>query len=412
MLASIYKKIIEFKVGNEDSDHIIKRKKLVNFLAFIGSIIYLTYTIIFIVADMPLHASINFGACILTFGSYFLLSYLNNKNLAWFCIFYLLPFLGLFPFIYLYGNIGVEYYTFPLLIMYIFVESDRKKHYFYIASIFLFFLFSKLIIKYHPVGKEWLFLAEKFYIPNIAFSFILSSSFILIFKDEILKNHNKVKKFSDELEGKYIEEKQRLKQIEHLSKELNHRVKNNLQIISSLINLELSKDLSNDNNNILKDINNKIISLALVHQKLHQSDKGYIISLSAYASELIYFIVQSFNESSKIKTNLEIDELKINIEDAVHIGLILNELVTNAVKYGLTNKDLIIKLRIEEQDGHLNIHFKDNGRGFPKQFKIQENDSFGLGFINNLVQSYNGTIKTSNSNGAMLFISLNIAAFK
>jgi two-component sensor histidine kinase len=184
-----------------------------------------------------------------------------------------------------------------------------------------------------------------------------------------------------------------------------------LQIISSLINLQLSKDIGDNSYGILKDINNKIISLALVHQKLHKTETGHTVNLNEYTYELIQYILQSFSEINKIDTHIEIEELKTGIEDTVHIGLILNELTTNAIKYGKTNEGLNLELTITEKNNLLTILFADHGKGFQKDFKIDGNDSFGLGFIQSMIQSYNGSLKIENNNGAKITITLKLETY-
>ena len=404
---TFFRNIIEFNTDSKEPAYLVKREKLTNYLTLIGSSVYLFYGFIFIVLRYPFDALLNFGVCIVLFGGYFVLSYYQKVKLARFFLFYLLPILGFLPFTFRYGNIGAEYYTFALLIMFIFLEDKRSHHYLYLAFCILLFFGSKFIIASHPVAPHLQSLAEKCYVPNIIFSFLLSASFILLFKKEISHKHQKITNVSKQLEQKYLEERNRLEQIEFLSNELNHRVKNNLQIITSIINIQLSQYTTPESYQALINIRNKILSMSLIHQKLIKTEKGYLVSLDNYLNNLIDNILDNINKEFSIRKRVRLEPIKIHMEDAVHMGLIVNELITNSIKHANNNNHAVsLKVDLARKDDIIILKVKDNGSGFPPNYDLEKSNSFGLTFIYQLVQSYRGHMSIQNKNGAEVTIDL------
>lgn len=195
-----------------------------------------------------------------------------------------------------------------------------------------------------------------------------------------------------------------LKEKEILLKEVNHRVKNNLQIITSLLQMQTGKSNNDEVKEILTETEGRVRSMALVHQKLYESSNVSSIYIKEYTEQLIQHIKSSFGKENRF-FNIEIkaDAIALNIQTALPIGLIINELVTNAFKYGL------------DQDGHGRIyigfelhqdHFvkfilRDSGPGLPENFDLDNTKSLGLRLVNILTRQLDGTLNTSNSNGAL-----------
>jgi len=179
-----------------------------------------------------------------------------------------------------------------------------------------------------------------------------------------------------------------------LLKEIHHRVKNNLQIISSLIGLQLGQIEDPKIVNILRSNQDRIRSMALVHESLYQSGNFANIDFGNYLKYLVFHLIQSYGIDQKyIKINLDIGKLFFKIDTAIPLGLLINELITNCIKHAFSTKGGNIFLELNEQGKNKYIlKVKDDGVGFPKDFDIKNVTTFGLTLINNLVLQINGNI--------------------
>ena len=135
------------------------------------------------------------------------------------------------------------------------------------------------------------------------------------------------KKVSDQIEGS-------LREKEVLLREIHHRVKNNLQIISSLLNLQVGFTADKKTNEILEESKNRVKSMALIHEKLYQTKNFTSLDIHEFITELINNLFNSYGtETSDIKLDLQIENVNINADQAVYVGLIVNELVSNSLKH-------------------------------------------------------------------------------
>jgi two-component system, sensor histidine kinase PdtaS len=190
---------------------------------------------------------------------------------------------------------------------------------------------------------------------------------------------------------------------ETLLKEIHHRVKNNLQIISSLLNLQSQNVKNKKAIEAFSESQRRLYSIALVHQKLYQNDNLAKINVKEYLEDLVETIHQSFNSKAKsVNYHLNIADVNLDVDTAVPLGLILNELVTNAYKYAFNKVNegtLFIDLNKEEE--HLyTLTVKDNGPGLPENLNLDESESLGLKLVNILVKQLEGTIDVKSNNGA------------
>lgn len=184
-----------------------------------------------------------------------------------------------------------------------------------------------------------------------------------------------------------------------LSKELFHRVKNNLQVVSGLLSLQSKRVKDEDAKNIFKETTQRIKSIALIHEKLYQSNNLEIIDFKDYTISLIDDIKETF-KGNDIEFNVVCDSIKITLEKAVPIGLIINEILTNSVKYAfdsdMQNKTINVKMYQDNKDSFI-LEVCDNGKGIDI-----ENLEQGFGFI--LIQTLavhqlKGTVEYFNKNG-------------
>lgn len=197
-----------------------------------------------------------------------------------------------------------------------------------------------------------------------------------------------------------------LEEKEILLKEIHHRVKNNLQVISSLLYLQ-SRNIQDDAiKSIFGESQMRVRSLALVHEKLYQSSDFSKIDFSDYIKNLLSHIRSSYKTTSEfIEIILELEKVYLSVDKAVPLGLILNELLSNSFKYafpenskdGLDRKFILIKLETVDENKLL-LLVSDNGVGVPDDFNINKSNSLGLKIVSSLVSQIEGDLIIKNKN--------------
>ncbi len=224
------------------------------------------------------------------------------------------------------------------------------------------------------------------------FSFlsVLFSIYILggVLGKNLLKAHHNLYKSKKEIE-------ERIKEKETLLREVHHRVKNNLQTVSSLLNLQ-SRTLDDDQvKDLIRSSQNRVISMAMVHEMLYMRDDLSKIEYRSYVRELSDYLVKSLKGTDhQIQLLIDIPDISLGIDTAIPLGLLINEAITNSLKYGILNDEsgvISIKL-IREDDNNLVLLIGDDGRGFPDTINYKTTKSLGLKLIHNLTRQLNGTI--------------------
>lgn len=209
---------------------------------------------------------------------------------------------------------------------------------------------------------------------------------------------------TDITERKKAEEqlKKSLKEKDLLIKEIHHRVKNNLQIISSL--LELQETYVKEDNtavNVLHESQNRVLSMAMIHEMLYQSKDLNHINFSDYIRNLVSNLLTSYTVKTNITPLINVDKTFLNIETSIPLGLIISELISNSLKYAFPDDktgELSISLKSDNKEYKLII--SDNGIGFPEDIDIRNVEStLGLRLVNSLVKQIDGTIKLDRSQG-------------
>ena len=205
-------------------------------------------------------------------------------------------------------------------------------------------------------------------------------------------------------ERKQAEEqiKASLQEKEVLLKEIHHRVKNNLQIISSLLNLQAEYLKDNQALEVFKDSQNRIESMALIHEKLYQSQDLAKINFADYIQDLVTNLFYSYNvNSSAINLKMNVEEVFLAIDAAIPCGLIINELISNSLKYAFPQRETgeicIAFCSIEANLFTLTI--SDNGVGFAQDFDFQATESLGLRLVKGLTHQLQGNIDFISYNG-------------
>jgi len=193
-----------------------------------------------------------------------------------------------------------------------------------------------------------------------------------------------------------------LREKEVLLQEIHHRVKNNLQVISSLLDLQ-SQQLNEPHLvEMFRNSRNRVKSMALVHEKLYESKSFAKVSFSEYIETLVMNLLVVYEEkSNQIDLELKLDEVALTIDTAIPCGLIINELVSNALKYAFPNQTRgTISITFNAQENkHYTLVVKDNGIGLPPDFNFHTVKSLGLQLVKILASQLEGTVQVDGSSG-------------
>ena len=199
-----------------------------------------------------------------------------------------------------------------------------------------------------------------------------------------------------------------LQEKEILLQEIHHRVKNNLQIVSSLLDLQSDSIQEPATLELFRESQNRVKSMALVHEKLYQSKDFTRINFAEYVENLISYLFRAYGVSEDhIYLELDIAQVTLNIDTAIPCGLIVSELVSNALKYAFLDnlQGLIsISLRSDESNNFLLI-VKDDGRGMPTDFDFKSVKSLGLQLVNILTKQLKGTLELDRHDGTEFRVS-------
>ncbi len=212
-----------------------------------------------------------------------------------------------------------------------------------------------------------------------------------------LQKSNEEQKIAEEQIMTSLQEK------EILLREIHHRVKNNMQIISSLLEHQLENFQDKRIVDIFKDSQNRISSMSLVHEKLYQSSDLRKINFREYIYDLISSLFQSYEiNAGNTKLNINAEEIFMDIDLAIPAGLIINELVTNSLKYafaGGMKGEITISLR-NADDNMIELIVGDNGIGLPKAFDFRNTNSLGLHLVTILTENQlHGSIQLMQDKG-------------
>lgn len=201
-----------------------------------------------------------------------------------------------------------------------------------------------------------------------------------------------------------------LKEKEVLLKEIHHRVKNNLGIVSGLLQMQVRRARDSASRAILQDSQNRIASIALVHEKLYRSENFANIDFSQYLQDLTIYLFDSYNVSSnQITLDVQVESISLEIETAIPCGLIVNELVSNALKHAFPgSRTGKIQVRLAPSDTPIGdgqphrlftLVVQDNGVGFPNDFDLDSTQTLGISLVQGLVAQIRGALEINDQHG-------------
>ena len=279
------------------------------------------------------------------------------------------------------------------------------------------------------VNKDYSFRAEKYSEDELGslterFNEMLSQ--IQYRDEELQKAHDeleeRVKERTKELENEITIRKRGEEQIktslrekEVLLKEIHHRVKNNLQVICSLLHLQSRKIKDQEALELFKESQNRVKSMALIHEKLYRSEDFANINFAEYIKSLTTHLLQTYRtKGSPINLKINVEEISLTIETAIPCGLIINELVSNSLKYAFPEgREGEINIEFFPNDGNVipegddlkyTLKVSDNGIGFPEDLDFRNTQSLGLQLVNNLTNQLDGTIVLGRTGGTTFSI--------
>jgi two-component sensor histidine kinase len=194
---------------------------------------------------------------------------------------------------------------------------------------------------------------------------------------------------------------------EWLLKEIHHRVKNNLQIVMSLLNSQSAYIDNGPALTTIHDSQHRVHAMSLIHQKLYNAANLSSIDMSFYIRELVSYLGDSFNTGQRIRFEYHIDPLEMDVSQAVPLGLILNEAITNAIKYAFPdNRAGIITISLSNTAaGHYLLSVADNGIGMPADADTKRPGSLGMSLMVGLSEDLDGHFSIENNNGTTVKIS-------
>lgn len=191
-----------------------------------------------------------------------------------------------------------------------------------------------------------------------------------------------------------------LQEKEILLKEIHHRVKNNFQIITSLLSLQAENISDEKILDIFQDSQNRIKSMSLIHELMYSTENFIDINLKNYITRLIEFLKSSYSpDDSKITIDLEVEEISLSLDNLIPIGLIINELISNSFKHAFPDGrkgNIIISLKAFDNENYL-LSVKDTGIGLPKDFDLQKIKSLGMFLVSTLSKQIDGKLRFSGS---------------
>lgn len=205
--------------------------------------------------------------------------------------------------------------------------------------------------------------------------------------------------------------KKSLREKEVLLKEIHHRVKNNLQIIQSMLNLQLSQIKDEKAIALFKESQNRVYSMALIHEKLYQSESLSKIDFPEYVRSLTTYLFTTYGATGRaIRPRILVEEISLDVDTTIPCALIINELVSNALKHAFpasspSEEPRKISIHMRHESNSFLLIVSDNGVGLPEGFEIENSSSLGLKLVSVLTKQLNGTLRVGTGHGAEFTVS-------
>lgn len=190
-----------------------------------------------------------------------------------------------------------------------------------------------------------------------------------------------------------------------LLKEVHHRVKNNLQIIASLLSLQSNQIDDDETLELFANSEHRVRAMATIHERLYLSEDLAKIDFGDYVEALVEGLVDSYQTGQNVSLMTAVDEITLDLDQAIPCGLMLNELVSNSLKYAFVDdRRGALEVRMNTTDTGYRLTVRDDGVGFPDHIDFRQSPSLGLQLINTLTQQLRGTIQMQNEEGTQFIV--------
>ncbi|MBN1326579.1 MAG: tetratricopeptide repeat protein [Candidatus Cloacimonetes bacterium] len=234
----------------------------------------------------------------------------------------------------------------------------------------------------------------------------IRNSYSIFKKDDKIINRYIIT--SDITDRKKAEEKilKSLKEKDILLKEINHRVKNNMQIITSLLKLQAGYIKDEAVKMLFQNCQNRVKSMSLIHEKLYQSDDLTNVDFSSYVNNLTRHLITSYHyHADQISVRVNVSNIFLGVNKAIPCGIIINELFTNSLKYGFAGIEAKeVSITLKNQNDIYILTVSDNGIGIPEEIDFRNTNSLGLQLVNSLTEQLHGKIELLRNNGTTFII--------
>ena len=237
--------------------------------------------------------------------------------------------------------------------------------------------------------------------------FISATIVVLLIAGFLFYQFREKAKISSILEEKNQKISETLEERETLLKEIHHRVKNNLQVISSLLNLQAGSLDDEAAIDAVREGQNRVKSMALIHQRLYSADDVRGVNVQEYLENLTKELFSAFGvDHENVESRIETNNIKMDIDTIIPLGLIINELITNSLKYAFgKNLKGLLEIQLQEKEDKLLVEVRDNGKGMDEE-AIKNSNSFGWKMINSLGRKLKAEINVINQEGTLVQLSL------
>lgn len=197
---------------------------------------------------------------------------------------------------------------------------------------------------------------------------------------------------------------QKNEQITTLSRENSHRIKNNLSLLSSMMNMQIRRLDTPEIKDAVRESENRVRALSILEKELQAGNFDMKVNLGDYMQKIIQNIRSFYStEENSLEINTEFDDIVLDADKAMRLGLIINELITNSIKHAFKSQgkpQIEIKL-INSDVKDLHLYYMDNGSGIDTAINIETSNSIGMKLIYNMTKQLHGSLKTKNDNGAI-----------
>lgn len=250
---------------------------------------------------------------------------------------------------------------------------------------------------------------QKYILQIILSALLIITLFAFIYMINSRKKQLKIQKMNAEISAKNKVIKESLSEKETLLREIHHRVNNNLQMISGILALQQMYNTDDSIRLILQEGQARIQSIALIHKALYHSDNFARVSFESYLNELVTAIQKTYqNEAKTIHCIVDAGQIELNINTAIPLSLIINEIITNSFKHAFKNRsEGRIVIRLSKLNNHYKLSISDNGIGLPDHFDPMNLHSIGFDLIMGLTKQLDGELTWQNRNGTQINITFN-----